>query len=347
MAFLSVVLGLRVDSKGTEMKKFRTTMATVASLAFATLGLSACGTGSSSITVGYSTYTLSNPYFAGMVKGMREGAAAHRYNLVITNANGSAAQQVTDIENLIARGVSYIVLTPADGKALTPAIEAANRAHVPVISVPDRVDAPVAAMMPMDEVQNGIEAADYLVSALKQRYGKPEGQIVEIEGIAGIPSAESRKQGFESTIAKYPNVHIVAAQDGGYDTNKSYQVMTPILQAHPHIDAVFATNDAEAIGVTAAIKAQGLFQPVGSRNHIILVGEDGSAPSIQDIRAGIQDATVSSNPILFAQKAIGFVADLAAGHTIPKLTIMPTQLITRANINSPAVKQYGIWADEL
>jgi ABC-type sugar transport system substrate-binding protein len=335
------------------MRNRRIKLASVATVVAAAMSLAACGgsdsggSASGDVTVGYSTYTLSNPFFAGMLKGFKAGAGKHGYKLVTTNANGDPAQQVTDIQNLVSRGVDYIVLTPADGKAIEPAIRAADAAGIPVITVPDRVEVPVTQTIAMDEVDTGTQAGNYVVDALRKKNGKAEGNVVDIEGISGIPSAEARKKGFRSVIDRNPGIKVVASQDGGYDTDQSYKIMVDILQANPRIDAVFATNDAEAIGVTAAMKSQGRYFPVGDPRHIVLLGADGSKPAITDIRNGVQDATLSLQPIKTAEQAIETVADLEAGRKVGKEIVWKTQLIDRENIDSDEVKDYGIWADEL
>lgn len=333
------------------MRSLRMKVISVVATGAAALSLAACGgaegNSADGVTIGYSTYTLANPFFAGMVKGFKDGAKKHDYELITTNANGDPAQQVADIQNLVSRGVDYIVLTPADGKAIQPAIDAAKAADIPVISVPDRVETPIDVTIAMDEIDTGTKAGDYIVEQIEKKNGKPEGNIVHIEGISGIPSAEARKEGFRDVVAKYPGLKIVASQDGGYDTDQSYKVMVDILQANPDIDAIFATNDAEAIGVTAALKSQNRYFPVGDPRHIILLGADGSKPAITDIRGGVMDATLSLNPIATAELAVESVAKLEAGDKVDSEIVWPTQLISKDNIDSDEVKKYGIWADEL
>lgn len=331
------------------MGKLRSTTALFGAsvAALGVVGCSSDGGSDSGVTIGYSTYTLSNPFFAGMLKGFEDGAREHGYELVTANANGDPAQQVTDIQNLISRGVDYVLLTPADGKAIAPAIAAADAAGIPVISVPDRVESPIAVTIAMDEIDTGTKAGEYIVDAVTKKNGEPAGKIVQIEGITGIPSAMARKEGFRAVISQHPGLEIVASQDGGYDTDQSFKVMVDILQANPKIDAIFATNDAEAIGVTAALRSQGRFFPVGHPEHIVLLGADGSKPAIEDIRANVQDATLSLNPIKSADRAVEVVSRLEAGEEVEKEIIWPTQLIDTQNIDSPEVAEYGIWADEL
>jgi ABC-type sugar transport system substrate-binding protein len=303
--------------------------------------------GGKGLTIGYSTYTLSNPFFAGMLKGLKTGAAKAGYQLISTNANGDPAQQVTDIQNLLSRGAKYILLTPADGKAIAPAVAAADHAHVPVISIADSVQPPIASTIQVDDEKAGQQAADQIAGFLKKKNGTPRGDVVDIEGLSGTPAASKREAGFRAELKNYPDIKVVAAQDGGFDTGKANSLMTDILQAHSDVSAVFAANDAMAVGVESAIKSQGRFVPVGKPGHIYVIGVDGSKPSIDAIRAGVQDASISQNPIKMAEKAVATVQELAKGGKVPTVVHWPAQLITRENIDSAAVKAYGIWADEV
>ena len=108
----------------------------VASLVALAATLAACGSdsdggsasGGDQIVVGYSGYTLSNPYFAGLIKGLEEGAEAHGFKLLQTNSNGDNNTQVNDIQNLVTKGADYVVISPADSSAIIPAVKAVRAA---------------------------------------------------------------------------------------------------------------------------------------------------------------------------------------------------------------------------
>jgi ribose transport system substrate-binding protein len=312
---------------------------------------SAAGSGSggsgSDITVGYSTYTVSNPFFAGMLKGLRSGAEKYGFKLVTTNANSDPAQQVTDIQNLVNQGVDYILLTPADGKAIAPGIAAATSAKIPVISIADSVTPRITSTINLDNVAAGAEEAKLAVASITKAKGSATGNIVNIQGASGTPSAEQRSKGFVDEIKKYPDIKVVATSDGGYDTQSSNTAMSTILQANPDIDAVVCGNDAEAVGVSAAIKSAGKFVPVGQPGHIFVAGIDGSKPSIVNVEKGVQDVSISQNPIKMSQLAMDYVDTMSKGKKISNNIVWPYQAITKANIDSADVKKYGVWANEV
>lgn len=331
------------------MRTPRTPALLLAAGVLAGAGLAGCSAdgGGSDVTVAFSANTLSNPFFAGMLKGLEEGASSHGFELVTTNANGDPAQQVTDLQNLVSRGVDYILINPTDAQAVTPGIEAARAADIPVIAIAEGVEPEITSTIGIDDEALGASAAEFIVAELEEKNGEARGSVVDIQGTAGIPTSARRDSGFRDHLAAYPDVEIVAAQDGGYDTEKANGLMVDILQANPDIDAVFATNDAMALGVTAALRSQGRYHPVGHPDHVVVVGADGSAPAITDIRDGVQDATISLNPVTMAEHAMDLVADLEDEKDVEQQVTWPTQLITTENIDGPEVGEYGIWADAL
>jgi ribose transport system substrate-binding protein len=300
------------------------------------------------LTIGYSTYTVENPAFAGIIQGMKSQAEKYGYKFLIANSNNSATQQIADVDNLISQGANYVIITPVDGAAVTPAVNSADAAGIPVIAIADHVVAPVTATYSMDHVEGGKLAGEEVVKYLTKKYGTPKGNVVDIQGIAGIVATAEREKGFVDVLSKYPDIKIVASADGGFNTDKANEVMTAILPAQPDIDVVYGANDAETYGAITAIKAAGRFQPVGQPGHIYAIGIDGSAPGINGIRDGSQDASVSQQ---FIKMGILMMDNIYAKETgvakdIPSV-VWPLMVITADNINSDEVKKYGIWADDV
>jgi len=339
------------QERETDMHSRRKTLTLSASVALLALGLFGAGPAAAAgnqLTIGYSTYTVENPAFAGIIQGMKEEAEKFGYKFLIANSNNSATQQIADVESLISQGANYVIITPVDGAAVTPAVEHANAAKVPVIAIADSVVAPVTATYSMDHTEGGKLAGEEVVKYLTKKYGAPKGNVVNIQGIAGIVATAQRDKGFVDVLAKYPDIKIVASADGGFNTDKANEVMTAILAAQPDIDVVYGANDAETYGAITAMKAAGRFQPVGSPDHIYAIGIDGSAPGINGIRDGSQDATVSQQFIKMGVLMMDNIhaKETGAAKDIPSV-VWPLMVITADNIKSDAVKEYGIWADDV
>ena len=166
---------------------------------------------------------------------MKDEAAKLGWQLVYTDAAGSAAKQVADVNSMIAQGVDVIFLSPREEKPLIPAVMAAKKAGIPLFLIDRNVDAKLAkpgvdyvTFIGSDFVARRQAAGEWLVKATG---GK--GIILEIEGSTGSSPANDRKNGFDEVIAKHPGLKIVASQTGNFNRDKGRQTAESLLQAHP------------------------------------------------------------------------------------------------------------------
>src|ERR1700712_903497 len=229
-----------------------------------------------------------------------------------------AQQQVNDAINLLSQGVTALVLNPIDSKAIIPAVEKANSMGIPVFTLDRGSDGgKVTSFVASDNVALGATAAKWIADQLTKRYGSAKGNVVDLIGLVGTTAATDREKGFSDEIAKYPDIKVVARQEGAFDQEKSLNAMTNILQKYPQIDAVFGANDDNTVGAEKAIDNSGRYKPLGDKDHIMIIGADGTAQALSAIRAGKQDATISQNPIEMSAKALSFIADYSAKKPVP------------------------------
>jgi ribose transport system substrate-binding protein len=295
--------------------------------------------------IGFSVSTLNNAFFVGLKLGVEKGSKDQGFDLVQTNANGDAQQQVNDAINLLSQGVNALVLNPIDSKAIIPAVEKANSMGIPVFMLDRGSDGgKVTSFVASDNVALGATGAKWIADQLKTRYGSPKGNVVDLIGLVGTTAATDREKGFSDEIAKYPDIKVVARQEGAFDQEKSLNAMTDILQKFPQIDAVFGANDDNTVGAEKAIDNANRYKPLGDKDHIMVIGADGTAQALSAIRAGKQDATISQNPIEMAAKALSFITDYQAKKDVPANYAWPTLLIDKSNIDSDETKKYGLWS---
>ncbi len=318
------------------------------------LMLSACagsggGDGESGITVGYAGPTLNNAFFVGLQKGVKDGAKEYGFELKETNANGDAGVQFNQTQDLITQDVDALILVPIDSKAIVPAVQAANNANIPVFTLDRGSDGgKLASQIETNNVKAGEDGANYIVDLLKERYGKPRGNVVDLQGLVGTTAATDRETGFQKVMKKYPDIEIVANQPADFDQEKALNVTTNILQANEQVDAIFGAKDDNTVGAIRAIDSAGRYKPPSSDEHIYIVGIDGTAQALQAIRNDRQTATVSQNPIKMAETAMKFIdQQLNEDKTPPKQFFYPTITIDKENIDSQEVKDYGVWSSEV
>jgi ribose transport system substrate-binding protein len=245
-----------------------------------------------------------------------------------------ADSQAQQIEQAIAQKPDALVVLPQDGEALTPVAQKAERAGIPVVNI-DRLfskqDAATATILG-DNYQIGTLAADFIGDQLKC-----SGNVVEIQGLAGISVTEDRSKGFKDEIKKKcPNggVKLVASQPGDFNPDTGLKVMENILNAQKKIDAVYTHDDDMAQGVVQAIRN------AGRDKDMFLTGVGGSSDAMKQIKAGgLYRATFLYNPNM-AASAVNMARLIALGQgftelvpaEVPRQVVVPAAVVTKDNV---------------
>jgi signal transduction histidine kinase/DNA-binding response OmpR family regulator len=179
---------------------------------------------------------------------LREASFYPHIRLVIKTAYDNNDRQIHDIQDFIDAKVDAIIVSPNEAEPITPIVEKAFKAGIPVIMVDRKiVSDQYTAFVGADNFLIGKEVGNYAVSLLQ---GK--GNIVEIQGLKGSTPASERHRGFLSAISKYPNMHIIYSNDGKWLRSPARQEMQIALKQHSGINLVFAQNDEMAIGANQA-----------------------------------------------------------------------------------------------
>ncbi|MEV5573750.1 substrate-binding domain-containing protein [Spirillospora sp. NPDC052269] len=272
------------------------------------------------IKIGLSVSTLNNPFFVQFRDGAQEEAKRQGVTLTVQDAQNDASQQVNQVQNYSSQGMKAIVINPVDSDAAAPAVQAANRAGIPVVAADRTVNkAQLAQFVASDNVAGGRDAAKTLADSLGG-----QGKIVIIQGQPGTSASRERGQGFEEGIKRFPGIQVVAKQPADFDRTKGLDVMTNLLQSNPDVSGVFAENDEMALG---AIKALG--NKAGSK--VKVVGFDGTPDGVKAVKSGTLYATVAQQPRLLGQMAVQSAIKAAQGEKIDSTNAVPVKVATREN----------------
>lgn len=272
------------------------------------------------ITIGFSISTLNNPFFVTLKDGAEKAAKEAGVTLNVVDAQDKTSKQISDIEDLIQKKVSVILINPTDSAAVVSAVESANKANIPVITV-DRASngGKVVAHIASDNVKGGSMAADYIMKALNNK-----GNLVELQGIAGTSAARDRGKGFHNVVDGKADIKVVASQPADFDRAKGLTVMENILQGNKDIQAVFAHNDEMALGAVSALQAAG-------RSNILVVGFDATNDAVKAVKDGKMAATVAQKPDLIGKTALETAMKVAKGEKVDANIPVALDLITKDN----------------
>lgn len=267
-------------------------------------------------TIGLAISTLNNPFFVDLEAGAKAKAQELGATLVTLDSQDDSATEMSNVEDLINQGVDLILINPTDSDAVKSAVEAANKAGIPVITLDRSANGgEVVSHIASDNVAGGKLAGEYIVELLG---GK--GNVVELEGVPGASAARERGEGFNAAIAE-SDIEVVAKQTANFDRAEGLTVMENILQAQPEIDAVFAHNDEMALGALEAIKASG--------RDIIVVGFDATDDAKAAVEKGEMAATVEQLPKEIGSLGVDTAIKLLNGETVEKSIPVALQLVTK------------------
>lgn len=250
--------------------------------------------------IGFSISTLNNPFFVTLEEGANAKAEELGLKLVVLDAQDSPSKQLNDIEDLIRKKVSVILINPTDSDAVVSAIKSANNAGIPVITVDRSANGGnIVSHVASDNVAGGVLAGEFLLSQVGNG-----AKVIELEGVPGASATRDRGEGFNQAVKG--KLDVVARQTANFNRAEGLTVMENLLQSNKDITGVFAHNDEMALGAIKAIEAAGI-------TGVIVVGFDATNDAVQAVKNGEMTATVAQKPNL-----IGELAVAAAGKIIKK-----------------------------
>lgn len=246
---------------------------------------------------------------------------------IVKDAGGDIATQESDIRDLTAAGVDFLVVAPLEDNGLQDALGEAMDNGIPVILVDRAISADAGTCFTTaimsDFKWEGEQCAKALAVALPDG-----GNVVIINGGYDSSTSTDRQDGFKEGLdtSKYK---IVAEQDGGWLMDKAQAVMENILQAQggKNIDAVFCVTDDMAQGAMTAIKAAG-FRP---GQDILVLGIDGTKAAFESVEDGNQLASCTCSPY-FGPIVVDTITKIMNGETVPDHIINQDVLYTKDNV---------------
>jgi ribose transport system substrate-binding protein len=238
--------------------------------------------------------------------------------------------EIAILENTVSERPAAIVIAPTQFAALgKPITEAAK--SVKIIGIDSGADSKAfTSFLTTDNVQGGRAAADALAAAIKDQYGKVEGDVAIVTSLPGVGSLDQRHQGFtEELKAKYPGLKIVADRIGDGQANTALNITTDLITANPNLHGIFATN---------LIAAQGAGQAVAENkvgDKIRLVGFDSDEKLVKLLSEKVFSALILQDPYRMGYDGIKTALAASKGEKVPEFIDTGVNTITPANMNSP------------
>ncbi|KLU60606.1 D-allose-binding periplasmic protein precursor [Peptococcaceae bacterium CEB3] len=213
---------------------------------------SSSGSGSGkSFVIGVANGYIGNDWRTQMIADVQQVAKTYEEKgviskLIVENANNDVTQQISQIQNMINSGVNAIMIDPVSATALVPAIQKAQKAGILVIPFDGVVNNPKVTNITTDQYSWAKGGAQWLADQL---HGK--GNIILMDGLAGVPAENIRAQAEQDVFSKYPGIHVLQKVFGGWAEATAEQKMTSLIATYPNIDGIY-TQDGMGMGIVQA-----------------------------------------------------------------------------------------------
>lgn len=276
--------------------------------------------------IGIAMPTKSSARWISDGNSMEEQLQAAGYETILQYAEDDIPNQVSQIENMITRGVDVLVIAAIDGTTLSNALENAYYADIEVISY-DRLirDSPyVSYYATFDNFQVGVLQASSLVDGMKERFGDGPYNVELFGGSPDDNNAYFFYNGAMSVLQPLIDdgtINIVSGQMGmdtvgtlRWDGAVAQARMDNLLSAHytdERVHGVLSPYDGLSIGILSSLKGVGYGN--GDLEMPIVTGQDAELPSVKSIIAGEQYSTVFKDTRELAGVAVDMVEALQNG----------------------------------
>lgn len=274
-------------------------------------------------SIGFSNCSASNAWATLYVETAKWEASKHPEikELNITDAGDSPEKQLSDIEDLLAKGVDILIVRPCTADAGVPAMEKAKEMGVPVLisnrgsNFKDFVSQQATNMIDLGHNQ-GVWLAEQLPKG---------GNIVSMEGTSGSAPQRERYEGAMTVLAKYASINVVGRVQANWSRDKAKSAMENFLQSG-EIAGVLAQSGAMSAGVMEAITEAGL-DPCG----IPVTGDDynGYMKMVKTNNCGM----ITTNPTWCGGASVLAAVMTLNGQEIPRDWWLPTKAYTAETID--------------
>lgn len=269
-------------------------------------------------------FAWGSPYWRRTQQGAEAANQAMGTSLRVLGIEEYAIEdQIRQFDNLIREGrIDGVIIAPADSNRLSPVVEKAIAAGIPVIvyDTPLNADGPLT-FVGFDNFNAGKLLGRWVVEQLDGH-----GKVLILEGPSGNQNALERRNGLIAGLSD-GDIDVLGIRMALWNRQAAQTITAEWLERHGEIDAILAANDMMALGAIDAMTTAG-------RTGIVVTGFDANADALLAIRNGHLHATVDQAPTQQARRAMHLmVRHLESGVSFPPVLLFDSiHLITAENV---------------
>ena len=248
------------------------------------------------------TFLSGIEYWKGCYSGFEDAGKLYGIKTIYTGAiQYDVNQEVTILEQVIAKKPAGIALTCINPNAFKGPIKKAMDAGIPIVTFDaDSPDSGRYSFLGTGNEYAGEEAA----KALSEQVGPSGGEVVVITNPTQLNN-EQRVAGFNNAINKtYKNLKLVQVGNGNGDQTEAAKVLSGFLQAHPDIKGVFCTEASSGVGAAAAVKE------ANKQGKVKIVSFDTDRGTLDAIKSGSIATSIAQGTYVMGYQSMNFLFQL-------------------------------------
>jgi ribose transport system substrate-binding protein len=297
-------------------------------LALPAFGLPTPGTAQQKITIGVALAQDDNPFYIAMLRGIRARASEFGWDVAAVSSNEDKLKQINGVQDLVAKGVKGILISPIDAVGVNAAYDAAAQAKVPIVSVARGSTSPNQTLhVAMDEKQIGRDIAEWTAKGIGG-----SGEVAMLLGPSGAPTFRNLAEGYTEVMAKHPGIKIVFKADGPLTRERGVKNTEDALVAHPDLKALYCANDDVALGAMQAVLA------ANRAGKTLVTGMNGVPPALRAVKDGNLAMTVELNPVEWGRLGVDVLATYLKGEKVEPRVFIKHVIVDKTNVDTKLPK---------
>lgn len=241
-------------------------------------------------------------------------------------------RQIQIVQQEIERGVAGLILSPDHAVALISPVHAALAQGIPTVIIGSPLGIEPGGKL--SYVLNDDAAAGRMAAERAKRYLHRGDTVAVIGTNPDFLGSIDRAVSFEAALRReYPEIEIYEPRGGSFLSAESDGRAELAIRLHPRLRVVFTQN----IEQTELIHA--VLERTHKANRIKLIACDQDLGLMRMLRRGEIDAVLAERTYEMGARAVEIIARLREGAVPETKVLLPPALITRENIDSPAMQQ--------
>jgi ABC-type sugar transport system substrate-binding protein len=279
-------------------------------------------------------------YLGALSRSFEASAGAHGMKVTVYSSPFDPALQAQQLDDAIAQKFDFFVVQIISQRAIIPVLTRVKSAGIPVALVvapmvgnDNNAQDLYLTHVGYDDITFGRLIGEAMVKA-QQDSGRSKAKIAVLAGSMAEGKAPLREQAFRQAVAAHAGMEVVVTEDVKWNPAVGERAAGQLLArfaGQGGLDGFYGMNDVVANGAIQAAESAGVKVGTG-KGELVVVGGNCQAPGVKNIETGKQAATLLMLPVEEGKITATKVKEFFDGKTPEKVTFLPTETITKANL---------------